>query len=258
MVKLSNFSNTENSVVTVDNLVSDTSGSDGVNDKFIAKRIKDGKLGILKYPVNRFSKDHVMECIVYDLAKLFGINCCTATLEIFDNKECVLSEFYKDGKFESCRHLLGSNSVRDFNKRFNMKFLENKIGPKAVDDFVRMVFLDLITMQVDRHISNFGFKDNRMYPLFDNGRCLFYDSPKEEIPRGDFNFAEYLVNNEHGYGFSYLDTLSENYLNSIINLKVEKIVIEDVFDKWLPNDKELVKLLTNFVWRMFTSIIWWR
>lgn len=258
MNKLSNFLNTRDSVVAVDNFYSNTSGSDGVNDKFIAKRIKDGKLGIAKYPINRFSKDHIMECVVHDLSKLFSINCCKATLEIFNNKECVLSEFYEDGKFESCRYLLGSNNVEDFNEKFNIKFLEYKVGPKAVDDFVRMIFLDLITMQVDRHISNFGFKNNRMYPLFDNGRCLFYDSPKEDIPRGEFNFAEYLVTNEHGYGFSYLDTLSENYLNSIINFKVKKIEIEDVFTKWLPNDKELVMLLTNFVWRMFTSIIWWR
>ena len=258
MKHVNRFSNSTNTVNKVGDLFSDNSGSNGVSSKFLASRIKDSKIGVAKYPVNRYSRDHLMECIVYDLGKLFNVSCCKATLEIYDNKDCVLSEFYEDGNFKSCRSLLGSNKITEFNKRFNLDFIKNNVGSNAVDDFIRMVFLDLITMQVDRHISNFGFKNNRMYPLFDNGRCLFYDSPKEEIPVGNFDFTKYLITNEHGYGYSLIDSLDESHLISLINLKVSREDVQCVFSKWLSDDLELVELLTNFVWKMFTSIIWWR
>ena len=48
-----------------------------------------------------------------------------------------------------------------------------------------MLLLDFITRQYDRHLSNIAIKVNRegeiFYPLYDNGRSLFYEDTEEMV-----------------------------------------------------------------------------
>ena len=55
------------------------------------------------------------------------------------------------------------------------------------EDFYKMMFLDFITRQDDRHSSNFAVKISHetkketFYPLYDNGRSLFYQDNEKTI-----------------------------------------------------------------------------
>ena len=48
-----------------------------------------------------------------------------------------------------------------------------------------MVLLDFITRQVDRHLSNIAIEIGEgcesFYPLYDNGRSLFYEDTEETV-----------------------------------------------------------------------------
>lgn len=48
-----------------------------------------------------------------------------------------------------------------------------------------MLLLDFITRQDDRHLSNIAIKINpageQFYPLYDNGRSLFYEDTEETM-----------------------------------------------------------------------------
>ena len=52
------------------------------------------------------------------------------------------------------------------------------VRPQYKDDIARMMLLDFITRQDDRHLSNIAIKisgaGESFYPLYDNGRSLFY------------------------------------------------------------------------------------
>ena len=56
--------------------------------------------------------------------------------------------------------------------------------PAFKNDFYKMIFLDFLTLQNDRHLSNFAIKINSktrqesFYPLYDNGRSLFYQDTR--------------------------------------------------------------------------------
>ena len=60
------------------------------------------------------------------------------------------------------------------------------VRPQYKNDIARMIALDFITRQDDRHLSNMAIKisatGESFYPLYDNGRSLFYeDITKDEI-----------------------------------------------------------------------------
>ena len=60
-----------------------------------------------------------------------------------------------------------------------------------------MIFLDYITRQDDRHLSNFAIKINTetklesFYPLYDNDRSLFYQDTEKTIASGWKNPAKF-------------------------------------------------------------------
>ena len=59
------------------------------------------------------------------------------------------------------------------------------VRPAYADDFYRMVLLDFVTRQDDRHLSNMALKINTegesFYPLYDNGRSLFYEDTEDMV-----------------------------------------------------------------------------
>ena len=65
--------------------------------------------------------------------------------------------------------------------------------PQYKADFYRMIFLDFLTLQDDRHLSNLAMKLNlktkqeSFYPLYDNGRSLFYQDTAETISKAAGN-----------------------------------------------------------------------
>ena len=62
----------------------------------------------------------------------------------------------------------------------------NLIGvrPQYRNDVARMILLDFITRQDDRHLSNMAIKigsgGESFYALYDNGRSLFYEDTEND------------------------------------------------------------------------------
>ena len=58
-----------------------------------------------------------------------------------------------------------------------------------------MILLDFITRQDDRHLSNMAIKINNegesFYPLYDNGRSLFYEDTEEMVKQSICSASSY-------------------------------------------------------------------
>ena len=69
------------------------------------------------------------------------------------------------------------------------------VRPEYIDSFVRMMALDFITRQDDRHLSNLAVKISgdceSFYPLYDNGRSLFYEDTEETVGKAVQDIEKY-------------------------------------------------------------------
>jgi len=139
---------------------------------------EDGSFGIAKKRLHPFSDDAKNEVLVYRIAKKMGVSCCKA--EILD-EETVFSKYEFDlnkNYLVAARYVLNGENI-DCDSYESLIF--GKLKPFS-DDVNKMIILDFLTLQEDRHLSNWAFCFNgetTMYPLFDNGRCLFYESDEK-------------------------------------------------------------------------------
>lgn len=227
----------------------------GVGKKFLGRRIRDNRIGMVKTSVSPFLYDNINEVMCFELGKLFGVPVCEASFETYQrNNSLVISLFNYDYNKESiisCKKLFGTTN---FHKRFTMSNLEKMISKDAVDGFNRMVIFDLIINQRDRHINNFSFFKGNLYPLYDNGRCLFWDTSNlEDIKEEDLVSTFYT--NEHGYGWSYIDgVLGVAECRRLINCNVDYTDIEQVVRKYYKNTKR-AKILSIYIYRVYRLII---
>lgn len=138
-----------------------------------------GRYGIVKQRINPLTTDVESEIAVYLLAKEMEIPCCPARR--FDENS-VFSEFVYDFTDEYLVHMR-----RLFNGPRGQNELDNLLAarPALADDFYRMVLLDFVTRQDDRHLSNIALKitgqGESFYPLYDNGRSLFYEDTEDMV-----------------------------------------------------------------------------
>jgi hypothetical protein len=83
--------------------------------------------------------------------------------------------------------------------------------PQLRDDIVKMILLDFITRQDDRHLSNIALKISggieSFYPLYDNGRSLFYEDTEETVLAAVKNPSAYATT--FGYTGTYWDYVQE-------------------------------------------------
>jgi hypothetical protein len=74
-----------------------------------------------------------------------------------------------------------------------------------------MILLDFITRQDDRHLSNIAIKISRggetFYPLYDNGRSLFYEDTGEMVKEAVASPQQYATS--FGYSGTYWDYVRE-------------------------------------------------
>ena len=128
-------------------------------------------------------------------------------------------------------------------------------------NIIQMMILDFITRQDDRHLSNIAIKMNRygesFYPLYDNGRSLFYEDTEELVNKACENVELYATS--FGYSGTYYDYLKDIVgegikLSSLVNLdiseqEIEQILMESNFKgyrlsgakKWIQKTIEIVK-----------------
>ena len=138
----------------------------------------DGSFGIAKKRLHPFSDDTQNEVLVYRIAKKSGVNCCYAEMipeeAVFSKYEFDLNKHY----LVPARYILDGRNI-DCNTYEDLIFGKLK---DFQDDVNRMLILDFLTLQEDRHLSNWAFQFNGktiMYPIFDNGRSLFYEADEK-------------------------------------------------------------------------------
>ena len=150
--------------------------------------ISNGKYGIFK---NRLGAgtDIESELACYNLGKLLGVNICPVWRV---SKDVIFSEFIYDFSREvltDARSLLTKEErSEDLHADLCTRF------PQFTDDIDRIYIFDFITRQIDRHVNldiktdNSGDKtDNSgemsLYPLYDNGRSLFWGDDEIRVER---------------------------------------------------------------------------
>ncbi len=181
----------------------------------------NGKYGIYKKRINPLVTDAESEIAVYKLACRLGIPCCPV---YYVDKDTVFSEFLYDFSKEYIVH---------FRRLFESERSENEyenlisVRPQYRDDIIRMMILDFITRQDDRHLSNIAVKvtgsTESFYPLYDNGRSLFYEDTPETVENAVNDIELYATN--FGYSGTYYDHLksisdSGIRLSSLIDMSI--------------------------------------
>ena len=190
--------------------------------------VYEGQYGIYKQRINPLTTDVESEVAVYLLAKKMGVSCCPACRT---DENTVFSTFLYDFSSEYIVHFRRFfESLRSDNEYQNLL----AVRPQFKDDFIRMITLDFITRQDDRHLSNIALKihgqNESFYPLYDNGRSLFYEDTQEIVTKAVSDPALYAT----GFGFSgtywdYLQEIAEEgaSIKELVNLDIsEKDVIE--------------------------------
>lgn len=162
-----------------------------------------GKYGIYKQRINPLVTDVESEIAVYRLAERMGVPCCPA---VRADQNTVFSTFLYDYSKEYIVHfrrLVGD--ARGENEFENLV----RVRPQYRDAIISMLLLDFITRQDDRHLSNIAVKvcgsGESFYPLYDNGRSLFYEDTEETVQRAVKDVAGYSTT--FGPTGSYFDQL---------------------------------------------------
>jgi len=191
--------------------------------------VYNGQYGIYKRRISPLTSDVESEIAVSFLAKKLGVPCCPA---YWIDKDTVFSAFQYDFSSEYIIH---------FRRLFTDKRSENEyenlvsIRPSYIDDIRRMILLDFITRQDDRHLSNIAIKissqEETFYPLYDNGRSLFYEDTKELVEQAVKNIENYATS--FGYSGSYWDYVQEiikekGSVKDLINLDISDEEIADI------------------------------
>lgn len=132
-----------------------------------------GAYGIVKQRISPLSTDVESEVAASLLAEMLGMPCCRAWRF---GDDAVFSAFEYDF---TCEYLVHMRRLFDGPRGENE--LENLLAvrPQYADDLYRMIAFDFITRQDDRHLSNIAVLVTEggevFYPLYDNGRSLFYE-----------------------------------------------------------------------------------
>ncbi|MBR0164413.1 MAG: hypothetical protein IJQ12_07055 [Lachnospiraceae bacterium] len=143
--------------------------------------VYNGQYGIYKRRINPLVTDAESEIAVYMLAEKLGVPCCP-TYRI--DEDTIFSAFQYDYSGEYLVH---------FRRLFDGERSDNEyrnliqVRPQYAEDIARMILLDFITRQDDRHLSNIAVKVSAQgecfYPLYDNGRSLFYEDTEETVQK---------------------------------------------------------------------------
>ena len=167
--------------------------------------VYEGQYGIYKQRISPLMTDVESEVAVYLLAERLGVPCCPAYRV---DKDTIFSEFLYDFSKEYIVHFRRLlKGVRSDNEYQNLI----SVRPRYRDDIARMILLDFITRQDDRHLSNIAVKisveGESFYPLYDNGRSLFYEDTEEMVCEAVSDPVKYAAT--FGYAGTYWDYIKE-------------------------------------------------
>jgi hypothetical protein len=185
--------------------------------------VYNGQYGIYKQRISPLTTDVESEVAVYLLAQKLGVPCCPAYRV---DKDAVFSAFLYDFSKEYIVHFRrlfdGPRSDNEYQNLISVR-------PQYRDDIARMILLDFITRQDDRHLSNIAIKmsggTEYFYPLYDNGRSLFYEDTEEMVKQAVADPVMYAT--AFGYSGTYWDYVREiaderGSLSGLVNLNLSE------------------------------------
>jgi len=188
-----------------------------------------GQYGIYKQRINPLVTDVESEIAVYQLGEKLGVPCCPAFRAGNDTVFSVfLYDFSKEYIIHFRRLFAGARSDNEYQNLLTVR-------PQYRDEIARMILLDFITRQDDRHLSNMAIKvsgrSESFYPLYDNGRSLFYEDTEEMVSRAVKNVADYSTS--FGYSGTYWDYVREivaehQDIGKLINLKISQDDVAEI------------------------------
>jgi hypothetical protein len=191
--------------------------------------VYNGHYGIYKQRISPLTTDVESEVAVYLLAQKLSVPCCPAYRI---DKDTVFSAFLYDFSKEYIVHFRrlfeGTRSENEYQNLISVR-------PHYKDDIVRMILLDFITRQDDRHLSNIAIKmsgkSEAFYPLYDNGRSLFYEDTEEMVAQAVANPVNYATS--FGYSGTYYDYVCEiakerGGFKGLVNLDITKEDISEI------------------------------
>lgn len=204
---------------------------EGENVKYYSQN--QGALGIVKERLNSFSTDVESELAVYRLGSLMGVRCCEVRLVNGKKGVACFSKFEYNFLSEyiiHVRRLFADNERTD-----NLyQDLCNKL-PEFKDDIRRMILLDFVTRQDDRHLSNVAVKvsddEVSFYPLYDNGRSLFFEDDETLVAASLENIEMYSTNfGQAGTYYDYAKQICREVdVSSLVDLEIEVETINAVY-----------------------------
>ena len=188
-----------------------------------------GAYGIVKQRISPLSTDVESEVAASLLAEALGVPCCRAWR--FDD-DAVFSAFEYDFTSEYLVHMR-----RLFDGPRGENELENLLAvrPQYADDLYRMVAFDFVMRQDDRHLSNIavlvGEEGERFYPLYDNGRSLFYEDTESLAQKAAADPRVYATT--FGYVGTYWDHACDIAAKGVrfsrlMNLKLSEEAVRDI------------------------------
>ncbi len=194
--------------------------------------VYNGKYGVYKQRISPLSTDVESEVAVYLLAKKLKVPCCPAYRV---EKDIVFSAFLYNFSKEYIVHFRrlfdGARSDNEYQNLITVR-------PQYKDNISKMILLDFITRQDDRHLSNIAIKisdeSETFYPLYDNGHSLFYEDTEEMVEQAVANPISFATS--FGYSGTYYDYVCEiakerGGLNGLINLDITEDDISDILQE---------------------------
>lgn len=135
----------------------------GFADKLIGQY--KGKRCIVKFSKPAYNNQDILnEYLYYKIAKALEIPCCQVYLSKYFGRKCCISMYEYDinnDVFVSFRNT--NKSISEIYRNFNQV---------DKDIFDKIMILDYIVEQQDRHLSNIALVNGHIYPSYDNGECL--------------------------------------------------------------------------------------
>ncbi|MBE6865249.1 MAG: excisionase [Ruminococcus flavefaciens] len=160
---------------------------DNTSDGNLQKRWKiiDGKRYLLKSGSNPYCQQPFNEVIATIIMKRLGIDHVPYTVSWIDDKPCSVCEDFvtKDTELVSAWRVLQLRPKANHeNEYLHYVSLCKELGIDIVPDLDRMIVLDYIIANEDRHFNNFGLLRNAntlewigAAPIFDSGTSLWYN-----------------------------------------------------------------------------------
>lgn len=172
------------------------------------------------------------EIFIYKLGKHFGFN--MASYEKY--KDCVITENFTKNKlydFEPANAIVGSEE--NYNYNYNKL---SEFGKQIADDYVKIIFMDTLCYNMDRHTKNYGVLRDAsngtvisLAPNFDNNIALVargYTST--DISKNDFLmnlWCDFIKETKYSFELPELNRDSLVRIADSINCDVDKSYVVD-------------------------------